>query len=144
MFFRGDVPHTRAAARQRSGPPGLWAWLTADGGCRPSPGSPAAAVVLGNCGLAASLSGPYLAMPFSLSHPAAASFALCFWSPLTARLRLMRSSVVRVLDTLFRASLALSVILALLKRGSTCCALKLFLGSSSTTRSLSAMDGVVV
>src|SRR5688500_10608463 len=90
------------------------------------------------------VNGPYLTMPFSLSHPAAASLALCFWSPLTARLRLMRSSVVRVLDTLFRASLALSVILALLKRGSTCCALKLFLGSSSTTRSLSAMDGVVV
>src|SRR3954469_22809380 len=86
----------------------------------------------------------YLTMPLSLSHAVAAALASCFWLPLTARLRLIRSSVVRVLETEFSACLALSVIFALLYSGRTCWAMKLFLGSSSTTRSLSAMDGVVV
>ncbi len=82
--------------------------------------------------------------PLSLSQAAAASLGFCFWLPLTARLRLIRSSVVRTLGTAFRVSFALSVILAVLYSGRTCWAMKLFFGSSSTTRSLSAMDGVVV
>lgn len=56
----------------------------------------------------------YFVRPLSLSQAAAASFGFCFWLPLTARLRLSRSSVVRVRDTAFRASLALSLMLALL------------------------------
>src|SRR5690348_12837021 len=100
MYFRGDVAHIDGPGGHGAPSPlGFVTCLTttAAAGSR-GPGSRRRTRLVSP--------GGYLVMPLSLSQAAAASLAFCFWLPLTARFRLIRSSVVRVLETLFSASLA--------------------------------------